>query len=64
MKALDKVPFLQGIIECLVEIIHDYIAPWVLESGGWVSIYIVLHFYHKLYTCFGITIIEFSGVSH
>ena len=36
--ALDKIPFLQGIVECIVEIINAFVAPWILERGGWVRV--------------------------
>ena len=34
---LNKIPVIRGIVEWVVEFIYEYIAPWIIDRGGWVG---------------------------
>ena len=37
LQALDRVPLIRAIINLIIEFIHDKVAHWIIERGGWVS---------------------------
>ncbi|XP_074659991.1 apoptosis regulator BAX-like isoform X2 [Tubulanus polymorphus] len=37
-KALDKIPLIKAIIDWVVDFIIAYVAPWIIERGGWEAI--------------------------
>nr|AYC76539.1 apoptotic regulator [Perna viridis] len=38
MKALNKIALIRAIINWVVNFITDYVAPWIIERGGWDAI--------------------------
>jgi len=51
---LNKIALIRAIINWVVNFITDYVAPWIIERGGWVSFFFALItfiFVKMFYTC-------------
>jgi len=35
---MNNIPIIRSIVEWVVNFIIDYVAPWIIERGGWVSL--------------------------
>lgn len=44
-QALNKIALIKAIINWVVNFITDYVAPWIIERGGWVS-FICINYFH------------------
>lgn len=38
-QALDRIPLIRAIINLIMDIIRDRVAQWIIERGGWVSLF-------------------------
>lgn len=38
-QALDRVPLIRAIVNLITDIIRDRVAQWIIERGGWVSLF-------------------------
>lgn len=38
IKALDRIPLVRAIINLIVDFIHDHVANWIIERGGWEAV--------------------------